>query len=123
MAGSITTFAYTSDEGVEYNINLDRSNAIAAGGLAGKSAAAEAAGAFLKASSKRPLQPRYIIASLSGDDNVKRRVVVTDPASAVWLSATQINLEVNGAVEVFDITAKIGEQRFLLPSTDTGQPL
>lgn len=117
MSGSLDIFQYTSDNGLVYNFRMDVSNGEAVGNTRGKSTAAESAGRYLQVSAKRPVTMRYILCQSQEDDNEKRKIVVGSTSASVWGSSTS-TVTLDG--DTYDITAKVGEVRYLLPSEDTG---
>ena len=122
MAGSRRHFGYSDDNGRVYVVNLDEStyeNLFLSFEQTIDNNVYSDLGRRIKASSKTPIAMRYILCQrLDGDGRVvKRKVFVGSINSLVW--GTGINsITLDG--ENYGITAKIGEQRAILPGTDTG---
>lgn len=122
MTGSRRYFAYFDDASNEFAIQLDESVAesVSLGfGLSITPAIAANPVNRVKPSEKFPLSPRYILAERTDADGrvVKRKFYVGAVSAAVW-SGSPYDVSVDG--ETWNITARIGEQRFYVPAKDTG---
>lgn len=122
MTGSMRYFGYTTDSGQERYVHLDESNSeIAALGLS----TSIPNGVFadernaLRATAKRPLQMRYVLAQRQDADDrtVTRKFWVGSTSALIW-QANQNNF--SDGTNTWYVTAKIGEQRYLPAPSDTG---
>lgn len=118
--GSRRAFGYTDDEGNEWAVQLDESTyeTLTLGFDQQPTASALGQRRFLKVSSKFPLVPRYmqLVQQDGATPGRKIRVFVGKNDAAVWIGNTIVVI----AGVTYQITAKIGEQRFYIPTLDTG---
>lgn len=121
MAGSRRQFEYTSDNGLGYEVQIDETTGEDANfGFAAVADATIAAGRYLKVSSKRPIEARYVIGKTQDADGRTKTAtrVVGSVTAPIWIG--------NGGIFVGDdglnysVTAKIGEKRLFSPELDTG---
>lgn len=123
MTGSRRYFGYFNDDAVEYYIQLDES--VAESTSLGFSQAvtrsvAQDLGRRISPSKTYPLEPRYVLAQrVDGDGRVvKRKFYVGATSAAAW-GGSPYEVTIDG--ETWDITARVGEKRYYIPATDTGQ--
>jgi len=121
MPGSKRYFAYFDDAAVERFVQLDESNAESTDLGFGQSVTASVFANYgnqIKPSSQRPIEMRYILAQrVDADDRiVRRKFYVGSTTAPVW-GATARTATIDG--ELWSITAKVGEKRYLPPQTDT----
>lgn len=105
MAGPMGLYQYISDNGVTYKTNLDSSNSTAVGATA-------AAGT----EPDKPLNTkmRYVLAQ-NPTSGRERKIVVTDPAQAIWTATGGVISLVDYATNTVanhNIRGRIGEKRF-----------
>jgi hypothetical protein len=103
MPGPIGHYVYTRDDGTDYKIRQDVSNATAVGNVAATTEPHLPAG----------YHPRYIWAEKSTGE--RRKIPVSDVSSDIWTGVTAtINLYVEGtaAAVAFDIRGRVGERRY-----------
>jgi hypothetical protein len=104
MAGAMGRFNYISDNGTTYAVSLDASNGVAVGNTVASS--------LLSKPGRTKM--RYILAQhpTSGRE---RRVVICDPANAIWLGTTNTvslpDFNAAMAATAFIIRGRIGERR------------
>jgi hypothetical protein len=105
MAGLMEKVVYTSDDGVDYVIKQDATNAAAAGNSGGTG----------NPNLPGPYHPRYILAAHPTTGR-ERKIVIGDPANALWVGGTStISLPDFGAAmaaTTFNVRGRIGERRF-----------
>lgn len=102
MAGIMGRFKYISDDGNNYKLKLDSSNATTVGGVA-----ATTEGWYQKG-----WVPRYLLAENATYG--KRKVVCPDPTDAHWVGGTAtLALEVVSVATppTFTISGRFGEKR------------
>lgn len=119
--GSIRQFAYFSDDGAEWYASLDESTYESTDLGFGQSVTAAVYAnpqARLKVSSKRPIEPRYVLAqkAFAVSDTLKHKFFVGSTSAPVWGAGVN-TMTVAG--ETWSVTAKIGEKRYLPPALDT----
>lgn len=122
MPGSRRYFGYFDDAARELYVELDESNGESTDLGFAQSITATVFNDYrnhIAATSKRPIQMRYILAQrLDADDRVvKRKFFVGATSAAVW-GATANTASISG--QTWNITAKVGEVRILPPARDTG---
>lgn len=107
MAGPIARYAYESDDGSTYSIRMDSSNALAVGNVA------DATSPDLP----RTYRCRYILARDSSDGS-ERKIVVGDPANALWagpgagtLTIADFDTDPNTST-AHSVRTRIGEKRY-----------
>lgn len=117
MPGSMIWVDYISDDGETYSIAQDESNAAAAGNTPTASAATP----------KLPLgyEPRHLFCVYPTNGS-KRKIVIGDPANALWDGTDNDISLVNyasatPAAVTFDVQGRVGEKRLRgVSATDTG---
>jgi len=118
--GSRRAFTYTDDNGDEWICKIDETTGESGSLGFGQqpSAAALTANRYLRMSGKFPIEPRYVLCVQQDGDTIGRRqkFYVGTNTSTAWGGAKI--LTVDGVT--YEITAKVGEVRHYLPSTDTG---
>lgn len=113
MSGSIRWYVYTSDAGVDYAIQADKSN------VAAVNASGAAAPATLPiAAVPRNIKPRY---ALYVDDTGKyrRKVVLLKPSDVAALTSTS-SFTPQGETVTVKLSSIVGEKLRLPRLTDTG---
>lgn len=110
--GPRKTFVYINDGSVNFNISLDESVATAIGNTPSTN------GAFpvIRATGKRPIEPRYILLALKSDPNIRKKAYCCDYTNSLFLSSAPTEVTINGVVWV--ATARIGEKRSTLMVDD-----
>lgn len=105
MAGLMGTYIYTSDNGSDYLIRMDVSNAAAVGAAPGTGP------------TNKPgrMKPRYLLAKHPTTGR-ERKIVCPDPTEALWLgTADAISLvdftTTPSATVVYTALGRIGERR------------
>lgn len=106
--GPRKTFVYINDGSVNFNISLDESVATALGNTPSTN------GSFpvLRATGKRPIEPRYILLALQSDLSIRKKAIICDYTNSLFLSSAPTQVTINGVVWV--ATARIGEKRSTL---------
>lgn len=99
---------YISDSSINYNVLLDESVSEALGNAASTNALLP----VLRASGKRPVEPRYVLLSLNSDTSVRKKAIVCNPENALWVSSAASTVTINGVA--WTITGRIGEKRSTL---------
>lgn len=131
MAGSLTYRSYTSDDGNQYSIKIDESNASATvvGGAGGALCPVRTANLLAL---PKGLKKRYVLCfnQLNPLERRKFYVGATAVVSGVIAPGAQISAEdypgagdVAGSAQTWTITAYRGEQRSVIPAfnaNDTG---
>lgn len=122
MTGSLRLFGYTDDGGAQRFCKLDESVAESAALGFTQSVSAAIRGDYgnqVFPSKKRPIEMRYVLCvrNASGGGQAKRRFYVGSTSATAWDADTS-SITVDG--ETWQITAKIGEKRYLSPAADTG---
>lgn len=123
MPGSKKYFAYFTDDGMEFFIQQDESAAesLALGfGQSITPAVAADPCKRLVPQNKFPLEPRYVLVNRVDADGraVRRKYIVGAESATAWLG-TPYGIVIDG--ETWDVTARVGEIRHYIPSSDTGQ--
>jgi len=85
MAGSRRKFRYESDTGAAFVLTLDESNGEAANGGGIRITGNLVGGELNKPSG---FTPRYVLAYLQSNPNIRRKFVIGDPAVVVGVTAT-----------------------------------
>lgn len=104
MAGVMSRSLYISDDGVTYRLAQDASNQVAAGNVL----------TTLSSNLPKRYKPRFILAAhpVSGRE---RRIVIGDPANALWVGGTGIivlpDFNALAAPTNFVVRGRIGERR------------
>lgn len=106
--GPRATFVYINDSSVNYNITLDRSVALAIGNDLSTNAALP----VLRATGKRPLEPRYLLLQLKSDPSVRKKAFCGDYTNSNFLSSAATDVTINGVV--WTIIGRVGEKRSTL---------
>ena len=124
MSGSRRWFQYESDTTLAYAVELDESNAELTGfgfaPLVAGPAGPVANGRVLKVTGNRPLSMRYVNAVAQDADSrtVRRRFYVGTNAAAIWQGNTT-TFTADGLN--FSVSSFIGENRVVVPQTDTAR--
>lgn len=122
MAGSRRWFAYFDDGGTEYAIELDESVAESISLSFGQSitpAVAADLGRQIRPTTKRPIEPRYVLASRQdADDRTVKRKFYVGATSAPVFGGSPYGVLIDG--QTWNITARVGEKRYYVPAKDTG---
>lgn len=102
LLGQRGTFVYVTDAGDSINFSQDRSVGLGVGNA-------------LATTSERPqsvndkyLRGRYVLMQADDDPTVKKRVVVGNPASALFSASASTTVIINS--RLFVITGRVGEQ-------------
>jgi hypothetical protein len=105
MAGPMGPIKYTSDDGTDYQIRMDSSNAAAVGGVA----------ATTQPQKPGRLHPRYLLARHPTTGR-ERRITCPDPANALWTGAPGAVISLTDyatlAAVNYVVEGRIGERRF-----------
>jgi len=114
MAGSIRWFNYTTDGGVTYSIQADRSNIAAVNPSGTGTPSSLVVGAV-----PRNITPRYaLFADISG--TIRRKVPLLTPADVVAVTAT-LSFVPQGETATVTLTYLVGERIRLPKLQDTGR--
>ena len=117
MAGKLNYYDYKSDNGSEYVVFMDESNAVAVGNVD-----AAAGGTGLPTE----ISPRYItysttVGSGAAARKISRRVIVGDVENVKWTSPGPLNFAVDGGPAIpFFPTSATGERRTRLGQFGSG---
>lgn len=106
--GPRKTFVYVSDSSVNYNIFLDESVATALG----NDPSTNGGFPILRASGKRPIEPRYVLLALQSDTSIRKKAIMGDYTNSLFLSSAPSQVTINGVIWI--ITGRIGEKRSTL---------
>ena len=121
MVASLRYFAYFDDAGSEKYAHLDESNCESTDLGFGQSITAAVFNNYsnrLKPSAKYPLSMRHILAQrIDADGRVVKRKFYVGAVSAPCWGDNIRTASISG--QTWSITAKIGENRFYAPTTDT----
>lgn len=104
VLGERRTYRYISDNGTEYNVDLDNSIAVAVGNTPSTTPDLD----VLSVSGTRPLAPRYVNVVATADDNIRKRVVITSPTNPLFTGTTS-TFTANGIG--FTVLSSRGEKR------------
>lgn len=110
--GPRKTFVYVNDSSINFNISLDESVATAVGNDPSTNGALP----ILRATGKRPLEPRYFLLELKTDPSVRKKAICCDYTNSLFLSSARSEVTINGVVWV--IVGRVGEKRSNLPVDD-----
>lgn len=108
VLGPRGTFVYTDNAGVNYNISLDRSVATAVGNTLSTNASFP----NLTSGGTIPVAPRYLLCQSVDEPSKRKRVIIGDPANALFASKASSNVTINS--EVFVVTGRVGEKSTVL---------
>jgi hypothetical protein len=86
MAGALTHIKYISDDGSDYRVKMDSSNATDAGNIAATSSVHLPGG----------YHPRYILATHPTTSR-ERKIVIGDPANDLWVGG-------DSSIDLWDFT-------------------
>lgn len=114
MAGSISYQVYTSDNGQDYAIRVDRTNALAVNASASATPAA-----LPNIEIPKNIKPRYALYT-DTTGNIKRRVVLLKPSDVAALLADD-NFTPPEETSALRITFIVGEKIRLPKLADTGR--
>jgi hypothetical protein len=107
--GPRKTFVYINDSSVNFNISLDESVSTALGNAPSTNGNLP----VLRATGKRPIEPRYVLLALQSDPTVTKKAIICDYTNSLYLSSARSPVTINGVV--WEITARIGEKRSNIP--------
>lgn len=110
--GPRKTFVYITDGSVSRNISLDESVGVAIG----NTPSTNSGFTELRATAKRPIEPRYLLLALKSDPSIKKKAICCDYTNSIFLSSLATEVTINSAVWV--VTARIGEKRLTLQVDD-----
>lgn len=113
--GPRAVFVYTTDGDTEYNIQLDESVSDAIGNTESSTDLP-----VIRASGRKPFQPRYLLLSLGTDPTVKKTAIVCSVDNPLFASDTSGTVTIN-SVE-WNITGRVGEKASFLVPTGTPTP-
>jgi hypothetical protein len=114
MAGSRRWFSYETDSGIQFNVELDESNAESAN--LGFSAIVSGAPA-IKVTAKRPVEMRRVYATAVAAPNERRSFPVGSLTAMAAIVASG-SLTVGG--DAYTVTGYAGERVSIVPDRDTG---
>lgn len=108
MSGARSVYTYSSDDGNDYAVSLDSSNALAAGFVA--------AGAGINPNKPRSMHMRYVLARAPGTGR-ERRIYIPTASNAMYVGGTTtITIEsfatTPSALVAHAITGRVGEKRY-----------
>lgn len=107
LLGPRATFLYETDGGTSYNIQLDESVATAVGNdLSTVNVAA------IRASGRKPFQPRYILLALVSNPAVTKSAIICDVTNPLFARDASGTVTINGVA--YTITGRIGEKASFL---------
>lgn len=110
LLGPRAVFVYVTDGGTSYNIQLDDSVSSAIG-----NAESSTDLPVIRASGRKPFQPRYLLLSLDSNPTVKKTAIVCAVANPLFASDTSGSVTINGVA--WSITGRVGEKAsFLVPT-------
>ena len=104
VLGERRPFQYVADNGTEYNVELDNSIAVAVGNDESTDAGLDR----VSVSGRLPLAPRYINVVATGDDNIRKRVVIGSATNPLFVG-TSSSFTANGVT--FSVLSSRGERR------------
>lgn len=104
VLGERRTYIYESDDGTQYNMDVDNSIHV----TVGNTPSTDGSLPGLKVNQKRPLQPRYILAESVAEPEIKKRIVIGDRDNPLFLGTTS-RFTANGTE--FRVTSSNGEKR------------
>lgn len=107
--GPRKTFVYINDSSVSYNVSLDESVSLALG----NSPSTNGSFPVLRATAKRPLEPRYFLLERKTDPSVRKKAICCDYTNSLFLSSARSEVTINNVVWV--IVGRVGEKRSNLP--------
>lgn len=102
LLGQRGTFVYVTDSGESVNYTQDRSV-----GLAVSNALATTAERPVSVNN-RYLKGRYVLVQAQDDPSLKKRIIVGNPASALFSSEVSTEIIINARIYV--VTGRVGEQ-------------
>lgn len=103
--GPRKAFVYFNDSSVQFNILLDESVATAIGNTPSTNAALTR----IRATGKRPLEPRYLLLALKSDLSIRKKAICCDYTNGLFLSSIASEVTINNVPWI--ITGRIGEKR------------
>jgi hypothetical protein len=110
--GNRKTFVYVTDSSVSYNISLDESVSTALGNDPSTNGSLP----IIRASGKRPIEPRYVLLALQSDPSVKKKAIIGDYTNSLFLSSARSEVTINSVV--WEVTTRVGEKRSNIPVDD-----
>lgn len=107
MAGPRGLFQYVSDNGTTYKLSLDASNGAATTATASDGTHADYPGRW---------RPRYVLAQ-HPTLKQQRKIVICDPADAIWTDTggtlTLVNTSVHPSIDTaYNLKGRVGEKRY-----------
>jgi hypothetical protein len=105
------TFVYTSDSLIDYNITLDRSVALAVG----NTLSTDATLPIVRASGRRPIEPRSLLLALVSDPTITKKAIVSEADNTLFAADGASTVTINGVSWV--VTGRVGEKRSTLRLT------
>lgn len=108
--GPRAVFTYVTDGGTSYNIQLDESVGNAVGNDESSTNLP-----VIRASGRKPFQPRYILLALDSDPTITKTAIICDVANALFARDAAGDVTINGVA--WNITGRVGEKAsFLVPT-------
>lgn len=106
-------FVYVTDGGTSFNIQLDLSVAEAVGNIQSTTNLPT-----LRASGRKPIQPRYILLTLVSDPTITKRAIICDVSLPLYDRDSGGTVTINSVA--WNVTGRVGEKAsYLIP---TGTP-
>lgn len=110
--GPRAVYVYVTDGGTSFNILLDKSVADAVGNLESTTNLPT-----LRASGRRPIQPRYILLSLVSDPSITKKAIICDVDLPFYDRDSAGTVTINSVP--WNITGRVGEKASYLVPTGT----
>lgn len=110
LLGPRAVYEYTTDGGTSYNIQLDESVSDAVG-----NARSAANLTVIRASGRKPFQPRYILLALASDPTIKKTAIICDVANTLFARDSAGTVTINSVA--WNITGRVGEKASYLVLT------
>lgn len=108
--GPRAVFNYETDGGTNYNIQLDESVGTAVGNSESSTNLP-----VIRASGRKPFQPRYILLALGSDPTITKTAIICDVANPLFARDTAGTVTINSVA--WNITGRVGEKAsFLVPT-------
>lgn len=104
VLGERRTYAYTSDRGTVYNMDLDNSLAVGVNNTPSTDDSLDG----LASTGRLPLSPRYINVVATADDTIRKKIVITSPTNPLFTGASS-SFTANGVA--FTVLSSRGEKR------------
>lgn len=110
--GPRAVYVYVTDGGTSFNIQLDKSVASAVGNIESTTNLPT-----LRASGRKPIQPRYILLSLVSDPTVTKRAIICDASLPLYDRDSGGTVTINSVP--WNVTGRVGEKASYLIPTGT----